>query len=139
VGSYYRDALALSPTGGRGGGLLRGPRFQRRSSVIARGHSGVYLEQGDCRIESSVIRSNALTGISAVSDQARLVVSGSTLEANGAQQLEAVPSRLVRLENNRIVDNPHEPPPRPGGMPLWPLAGHDQDMENFVRMVMDQP
>jgi hypothetical protein len=141
IGGYYREALALLPTGGAGGGGARGllrNRIPRRTPVIARGHSGVYLEQGDCHIATSVIRSNVLTGISAVGDQARLVVTGSTLASNGAQQLETVPSRHVRLENNRIVDHPPAPPPRQGA-PLWAQGGRDQNMEEFVRMVMDQP
>jgi Right handed beta helix region len=143
IGSYYREALAASAVASGPRGLLRGNRLPRRPSVIARGHSGVYLEQGDCHIASSVIRSNALTGISAVSDQARLVVTGSTLDSNGSQQLETVPSRFVRLENNRIVDLP-PPFPRPAVAPhrAWgpPHLRQDiEDLDDFVRMVMDQP
>lgn len=56
---------------------------------IARGHSGIYLEQGHCRITSCNVSSNTLTGISAVSPTAAiLTLMDSDLTANGTFQVE---------------------------------------------------
>jgi hypothetical protein len=60
---------------------------QRRG--IARGHSGIYLEQGQALVRDCNISQNSLTGISAVSQEnAILNLEASDLIANGAQQLE---------------------------------------------------
>ena len=59
---------------------------------IARGHSGIYLEQGIACIRNSNVSSNTLTGISVVSpDNAFLTLEGSTLMNNGTYQLELPP------------------------------------------------
>ncbi len=56
---------------------------------IARGHSGVYLEQGHANIVDCNISLNCLTGISAVSpDNAILNLEQSELVSNGSFQLE---------------------------------------------------
>jgi hypothetical protein len=56
---------------------------------IARGHSGVYLEQGHASIMDCNISQNSLTGISAVSpDNAILNLEASELVSNGSFQLE---------------------------------------------------
>jgi hypothetical protein len=56
---------------------------------IARGHSGIYLEQGRADIKNCNVSKNSLTGISAVSpDNAFLNLSMSDLVANGTYQLE---------------------------------------------------
>lgn len=60
-----------------------------RRMGIARGHSGVYLEQGAARIVDCNISSNTLTGISAVSpDNAILTLENCDLMNNGTNQLE---------------------------------------------------
>ena len=56
---------------------------------IARGHSGVYLEQGHASIVDCNISQNSLTGISAVSpENAVLNLEESELVSNGSFQLE---------------------------------------------------
>mmetsp|Transcript_89729 Transcript_89729/g.134483 ORF Transcript_89729/g.134483 Transcript_89729/m.134483 type:complete len:301 (+) Transcript_89729:2-904(+) len=56
---------------------------------IARGHSGIYLEQGHAHIKDCNISRNSLTGISAVSpDNAILNLEESDLVSNGTFQLE---------------------------------------------------
>ena len=125
VGSYYR--LAPNPTDNDPPSssmhslrLLRSrAAAHRRPSTIARGHSGVYVEHGECHVRSSIIRANALTGISAVSEHVTLTVSESTLESNGTLQLETLPTQQIRLENNRIVDNPMEPVDDDGNPVGW--------------------
>ena len=60
-----------------------------RRMGIARGHSGVYLEQGVARIVDCNISRNTLTGISVVSpDNASLMLEESDLMSNGTNQLE---------------------------------------------------
>jgi len=59
---------------------------------IARGHSGIYLEQGVARIQESNVSHNTLTGISVVSpENAVLHLEDSTLLSNGTYQLELPP------------------------------------------------
>ena len=59
---------------------------------IARGHSGIYLEQGIAIIRNSNVSSNTLTGISVVSpENAFLTLEGSALMNNGTFQLELPP------------------------------------------------
>lgn len=56
---------------------------------IARGHSGVYLEQGHASIVDCNISQNSLTGISAISaENAILNLEASELVSNGSYQLE---------------------------------------------------
>lgn len=60
-----------------------------RGAGIARGHSGIYIEQGCATILKSTIGHNSLTGISVVSPQeASLDLQGSELVYNGSYQLE---------------------------------------------------
>lgn len=69
-----------------GNGNLLSPRG------IARGHSGLYVEQGYARVVDSNVSNNSLTGISAISvDNALLHVENSDLIGNGTLQLEMPP------------------------------------------------
>ena len=75
---------------------------------IARGHSGIYLEQGIAGIRNSNVSSNTLTGISVVSpDNAFLALEGSTLMNNGTYQLELPPpgslSRQRCVNENNVM------------------------------------
>jgi hypothetical protein len=73
---------------------------------IARGHSGVYLEQGHASIVDCNISSNSLTGISAVSpDNAVLMLEGSDLVANGTLQLEMPPIGTPSYRNSVANNN----------------------------------
>lgn len=73
----------------RNSDVLRNGVGNRMRRGIARGHSGIYLEQGEATIESSNISSNTLTGISVVSpDNASLTIQNSKLLSNGTYQLE---------------------------------------------------
>lgn len=83
-----------------------GNRNTRRG--IARGHSGIYLEQGAACIRHSNVSSNTLTGISVVSpDNATLTLEDSTLFSNGSYQLELPPpgtaSRQRSVMNNNVL------------------------------------
>ena len=75
---------------------------------IARGHSGIYLEQGSTTIYDCNISRNSLTGISAVSaENAFLDLRESDLVGNGSVQLElpfhgSISRRRSILENNII-------------------------------------
>ena len=76
---------------------------------IPRGHSGVYLEQGNARIYDCNISNNSLTGISAVSpENAILNLEETDLVQNGTFQLEMPsPGTIARREsstqNNRLA------------------------------------
>jgi hypothetical protein len=73
---------------------------------IARGHSGIYLEQGEVKIVDSCISNNTLTGISAVSSQhAFLNMSESELLNNGSFQLELPPSGTPAHRRSQVVNN----------------------------------
>lgn len=73
----------------------------RRSQGIARGHSGIYLEQGVADILDCNVSNNTLTGITAVSNEnSTLTLSDTDLVGNGSFQLE-VPSRNARGINMR--------------------------------------
>lgn len=78
---------------------------------VARGHSGLYLEQGTAHITNCKISNNTLTGISAVSPaNAILTLESSDLVANGSNQLELPPfgslaRRRTVLRNNQIASN----------------------------------
>jgi hypothetical protein len=81
-----------------------GNRSTRRG--IQRGHSGIYLEQGQAVIRDCNISRNSLTGISAVSqDNAVLDLSESDLVANGAQQLEMPPNGSLSRRRSFTRDN----------------------------------
>jgi len=75
---------------------------------IARGHSGIYLEQGQATIEDSNVSHNSLTGVSAVStDNATLQVECTDLVANGTLQIEMPPagslSRVRSFCRNNLI------------------------------------
>jgi hypothetical protein len=77
---------------------------QRRG--IARGHSGIYLEQGQALVRDCNISQNSLTGISAVSQEnAILNLEESDLIANGAQQLEMPPNGTLSRRRSLTRDN----------------------------------
>eukprot|EP00522_Entomoneis_paludosa_P015589 CAMPEP_0172446726 /NCGR_PEP_ID=MMETSP1065-20121228/6265_1 /TAXON_ID=265537 /ORGANISM="Amphiprora paludosa, Strain CCMP125" /LENGTH=670 /DNA_ID=CAMNT_0013197915 /DNA_START=9 /DNA_END=2021 /DNA_ORIENTATION=+ len=77
----------------------------RRNAGIARGHSGVYLEQGVVDIIDCNVSNNTLTGITAVSNEnSTLNLTDSDLLGNGSFQLE-IPSRNARgihMRQNRL-------------------------------------
>jgi Right handed beta helix region len=73
---------------------------------IARGHSGIYLEQGFATIRNSNVSSNVLTGISVVSpDNAFIVLENSTLMNNGTYQLELPPTGSISRQRSTNVNN----------------------------------
>jgi hypothetical protein len=72
---------------------------------IARGHSGIYLEQGRAHILDCNVSRNSLTGISAVNpDNAFLNVEDSDLMANGTYQLE-MPAIGTNARRESFVNN----------------------------------
>jgi hypothetical protein len=74
---------------------------------IARGHSGIYLEQGLAQITHSNISQNSLTGISAVNPaNAILHLIESDLVSNGAFQLE-MPDIGTTAQRQSITRNVH--------------------------------
>lgn len=73
---------------------------------IARGHSGIYLEQGNALVRDCNISRNSLTGISAISvENAILHVRESDLVANGTTQLEMPPSGSIAHRLSTNVNN----------------------------------
>lgn len=81
-----------------------GNRVARRG--IARGHSGIYLEQGVARIRQSNVSDNTLTGISVVSpDNAFLTLEESTLMCNGTYQLELPPLGTASRQRSVTTNN----------------------------------
>jgi hypothetical protein len=79
-------------------------RHHRRG--IARGHSGIYLEQGEAQIRNSTVINNTLTGVSVVSpDNATLQLSQSLLAGNGTFQLELPPTGSASRERCQLNDN----------------------------------
>lgn len=81
-----------------------GNRHSRRG--IARGHSGVYLEQGDARISDCNVSMNTLTGISSVSpDNSFLTLESSELTMNGTYQLEIPAPGTIARGRSITVDN----------------------------------
>jgi len=96
---------------------------ERNRRGIARGHSGVYLEQGVAVMTDCNVSNNALTGISAVSRQnAFLTVTGSDLVGNGSLQLELPPngseSRRRSVWRDNVVETLGEGRYRSGLVPL---------------------
>uniref|UniRef100_A0A7S2EU66 F-box domain-containing protein n=1 Tax=Ditylum brightwellii TaxID=49249 RepID=A0A7S2EU66_9STRA len=86
--------------------LENGNGNQRSRRGIARGHSGIYLEQGTAFIRDSNISNNSLTGISAIStDNAALHVEDSDLVANGSIQLELPPIGSISRERSTSRNN----------------------------------
>ena len=73
---------------------------------IARGHSGIYLEQGHASIVDCNVSRNSLTGISAVSpENAVLNLEESDLVSNGTYQLEMPAVGTVAHRNSNTSDN----------------------------------
>lgn len=80
-----------------------GNRRHRRG--IARGHSGIYLEQGHASIVDCNVSSNSLTGISAISpENAVLTLQESDLVSNGTFQLE-MPAIGTPAHRNSVTSN----------------------------------
>ena len=64
---------------------------------VARGHSGVYVEQGFAKLRDCNISQNTLTGISAIStEQARLHIEELDIRSNRSDQMELPPADLGR-------------------------------------------
>lgn len=106
-----------------------GNRQHRRG--IARGHSGIYLEQGLAQITNSSISQNCLTGISAVSpSNAILHLSNTELVSNGSAQLEMPDFGTVAHRSSSIRDvhlsNVDSPRLRS------PLVNEDVDMSSIA-------
>jgi hypothetical protein len=94
-------------------------RHHRRG--IARGHSGIYLEQGEVQIRNSTVVNNTLTGVSVVSpDNATLELSHSMLAGNGTFQLELPPTGTASRERCQLNDNTLANESRP--IPLQEIA-----------------
>lgn len=73
---------------------------------IARGHSGIYLEQGRASVVNCNISQNSLTGISAVSlENAIIHLEQSDLVANGTTQLEMPPDGSLSRRRSLTRDN----------------------------------
>lgn len=73
---------------------------------IARGHSGVYLEQGTAVLSDSNISHNALTGVSAISpEHAILRISHSDLVGNGTLQLEMPADGTTTWRRSSFTNN----------------------------------
>ena len=73
---------------------------------IARGHSGVYLEQGIATLSNCNVSNNSLTGISAVSQtNATLTVQDTDLVGNGTIQLEMPPAGSLSRQRSISVNN----------------------------------
>lgn len=77
-----------------------------RRRGVARGHSGVYVENGLASLRDCNISGNTLTGISAIStDEARLHIEDSDIRANRSDQMELPSPRSGRSinRNNTIA------------------------------------
>jgi hypothetical protein len=73
---------------------------------IARGHSGIYLEQGHALINDCNVSMNSLTGISAVSpENAILALEESDLVSNGTFQLEMPAVGTVAYRQSSTQNN----------------------------------
>lgn len=77
---------------------------------VARGHSGVYVEQGLAELHDCNVSRNTLTGISAIStDQAYLHIEDSDVMGNSTHPMEPPPAdtgRYVR-RNTQVDDSLH--------------------------------
>ncbi len=79
---------------------------ERNRRGIARGHSGVYLEQGIASLVNCNISRNSLTGISAISHtNATLTVKDSDLVGNGSVQLELPPEGSISRQRSSSENN----------------------------------
>lgn len=78
----------------------------QRAGGIARGHSGVYVEQGKAELEDCSVSNNTAAGISVIArDNASLSLSNSEVIANGCTPVELPnPSnRTVGDGSNRVA------------------------------------
>jgi hypothetical protein len=81
-------------------------RGNPRRRGIARGHSGVYLEQGVAVLDDCLVAANTLTGISAVSsEKAFLTLRRSTVAQNGTNEMELPPLGTVARRESVLEDN----------------------------------
>lgn len=86
--------------------VVRNGNGNRSRRGIARGHSGIYLEQGNAQVRDCNISRNSLTGISVVSvSNAVLNLEASDLVANGSVQLEMPPTGSVARRNSLTRNN----------------------------------
>lgn len=86
--------------------IFNGNGNERHRRGVARGHSGVYLEQGVAIMTDCNISNNALTGISAVSrDNAILTITDSDLMGNGSLQMEMPPNGTESRRKSVCRDN----------------------------------
>ena len=86
------SAATISRTDIFENGAGNGRHRDGNRSVVQRGHSGIYVEQGTIRISDCNISKNSLTGLSGISqDSATLQVVNSDLQSNGSVQLELPP------------------------------------------------
>jgi Right handed beta helix region len=86
--------------------VVRNGNGNKMRRGIARGHSGIYLEQGNALVRDCNISRNSLTGISAVSlENAILNVHDSDLVANGTTQLELPPQGSTARRLSSSVGN----------------------------------
>ena len=80
-------------------------RGNPRRRGIARGHSGVYLEQGKATLHNCLVANNTLTGISAVSyEKAFLTLTDSIVSQNGTHQME-LPPLGTPARNQCVIEN----------------------------------
>lgn len=91
--------------------VIRNGIGNRTRRGVARGHSGIYLEQGITKIHDCNVSNNTLTGISVVSpDNAFLTLENSDIISNGTYQLElptlgTLSRRSSLLQSNRMSVN----------------------------------
>lgn len=85
--------------------VFKNGRGNPRRRGIARGHSGVYLEQGKATLHNCMVAGNTLTGISSVShEKAFLTLTDSTVAQNGTNQME-LPPLGTPARNQSVIDN----------------------------------
>jgi Right handed beta helix region len=86
--------------------VIRNGLGNRVRRGIARGHSGIYLEQGIANIRHSNVSNNTLTGISVVSpENALLTLEDSCLMNNGTYQLELPPHGSSSRQRSVTTNN----------------------------------
>ena len=108
---------------------------------IARGHSGVYLEQGVASLMDCNISDNSLTGISAISSEnATLTVADSDLAGNGTLQLEMPPlgsaSNRKCVSRNNTISSQGKGRSRSGLVPPPPRSPNEEVAEGGARSVL---
>jgi hypothetical protein len=88
-----------------GTGNTRIMNSNERRRGVARGHSGVYVENGLATLRDCNISGNTLTGVSAIStDEARLHIEDSDVRANRSDQMELPsPSSGRSINRNNTI------------------------------------